>query len=174
MARGLGSAVIAVLAGDDWPNCLGPLTNESRLYLVGHSNGVTLQGINGAELAQRLKNAGLRHVRRITLAACKGGTAPPLFADVGLAQLLHFNLGRLQPSVRTQVAAYRRPVTIVSERILTNVESFRDRPWLGGKKIVHDDHDRIHLVASVRQQQKLLYIWNGNNQELRDGTYEAD
>lgn len=174
LARGLESELIWVRHADTWPNCLGGLTDESRLYLVGHSNGVTLQGINGAELAQRLKNAGLRHARRITLAACRGGTAPPLFEAIGLAQLLHSTLGRFQPSVRTQVAAYKRPVTIVNEQILANVDSFRDQPWLGGKKIVHDDQDRMHFVARVRQEQKILYVWNGNTQVVLGGSQEVD
>jgi len=119
--------------------------------------------------SQRLKNAGLRHVGRVTLVACRAALADPTYEGLELARMLHFHLGRYQPSVRTHVAAYRRPISVVGDDAIANVQGFQGRPWLAGKKIVHGNQNTIEFLQSVRQQQKIVYYWNGNQQAMLNG-----
>jgi hypothetical protein len=171
--RGLPSVRVSVLCDvNDWSAIQGQLAaldGDSRLYVVGHSDGVRLQGVDGATLSQRLKNAGFRAARRVTLVACRGAQADPDYDGVELARLFHWTLGRYQPRVRTIVGAYRRPIAVVTAQAIVQTETFRDRPWTEGKKLVYDDQNRLFLMDGQRGGLKVLWYWDGNDQASTHG-----
>lgn len=150
---------------------LGQLTDQSRLYLVGHSNGVRLQDIDAPTLSARLKSSGFRRAQRVTLVACRAGDAEPLYDCLQLARNFHYALGRYQPYVRTVVAAYLRPIALVTQRVIDNTDAFRDRPWTGGVKLIYTD-DGMRYVSSVRGTQKVLWFWDGQQQKSMHGLIE--
>ena len=162
-ARGLPSQVIALdptqAPGLADKQTLATLTGSSRLYLVGHGLGASMQGVKAFDLAYLIVHTwGIRAIARITLVSCEVGQSSASVLDETFAQELHRLLGGMR--VATLVAAYRRSVTVASAAFAQT----KLRPDLEGKKLFHTDKDQFEWMANDGDKVKVVWYWDGTVQ----------
>ena len=140
----------------------GSLTDRSRLYIVGHGHGSTIQGVDALNLAIAVRRTwGVTAVRRITLVSCKAGEK--VEHELGnFARDFHFHLKRLS-RIATEVAAYTRSVSVATATFAL----LKGRPDLEGRKAFFRDNSTIDWMANDSDAVKVIWFWEDNVQKAR-------
>ncbi len=135
------------------------LDNTSRLYLIGHSNGFSLQTLNPSFLASKCRMSwGLTAVKRITLVSCRAGHSNAEI-DTSFAQTFHAGLSKVK--IQTEVAAYGRPISVTPAGFAQKYQ----RPELEGKKVYYDESDKLHWMAEDSAVKK-IWLWDENRKQV--------
>jgi hypothetical protein len=139
------------------------LTDQSRLYIVGHGHGSTIQGVSALDLAVAVRRTwGVTAARRITLVSCKAGES--VENELGnFAKDFHSHLKRFS-RIATEVAAYTRPVSVATAAFAI----FKGRPNLEGRKAFYRDDSNIDWMANDGDAVKLIWFWENNAQKARN------
>jgi hypothetical protein len=159
---------------------IAKLTGESRLYILGecvHPSG-SLSGMAPGHLAERLvQNYGLRGAKKIVLVACEAGGLPNDFRDWSFAKAFHHIL-RKPFGIHTVVAAYNRPVFIITEDYAKQLPTGVDQDWQVGAKLVegfpasmkHGVRTESGKSQPIRpfwdEDSKILWFWEGDEQKF--------
>ncbi|RKG57191.1 hypothetical protein D7X30_20855 [Corallococcus sp. AB011P] len=135
----------------------GALTNKSRLYLVGHGQGTTVQGVNAFNLAYAVVHTwGAKAALRVTLVSCKAGEKVDT-ESVNFAKDFHNYLWK-PCRLATEVAAYTRSVSVATAEFAKH----KGMPHLEGRKAFYLDNDNIDWMVNDADQVKVVWYWNSN------------
>ncbi|RKG99287.1 hypothetical protein D7V97_31915 [Corallococcus sp. CA053C] len=139
------------------------LTNRSRLYIVGHGQGSTIQGVLAFNLAFAVRHQwGVTAAFRITLVSCKAGDAQVDTTFGNFAKDFHHHL-RKTCRIITEVAAYTRSVSVATAAFANSKGILK----LEGRKTFYKDEDNLDWMKNDGDKVKIIWFWDDQTQSSR-------
>ena len=165
--QGLKSRVVTVVPGQVPTSRVtkqfAKLTNQSRLYIVGHGNQAAdaINGLSPEQLAKLVVDSwGLTAVDKIVLIACKLGGAPGNFANSSFARSFHYHLAK-DWLVYTRVAGYTNNVSVAAKNHLPFLKQVHNLNLTTGQKVFPKGGDTSKFSQPYLEQgSKVCWTWN--------------
>lgn len=131
------------------------LTNKSRLYIIGHGEGSTIQGVLALNLAYTVCFTwGVQNALRVTLVSCKAGEkVETAFGD--FAKAFHSSLWR-PGRLATEVAAYTRSISVTTAALA----KLKGMPSLEGRKVFYSDDVNVDWMLNDGDNVKVIWFWD--------------
>jgi hypothetical protein len=145
------------------------LTSQSRLYIVGHGEGSTVQGVLAMNLAYDMCHVwGAKRALRVVLVSCKAGDK--VETEFGnFAKDFHFHLRRVG-RLSTEVAAYTRSVSVATSVFAQKYQ----KPELEGRKVFYLDDDNIQWMSKDGDRVKVIWYWDEDSGKQLSRTRSED